>query len=56
MAKTQTKRTSQYKKASKRLLSRINKEFDKKFFIGDIIISDQEYSILLDRAFGTIVF
>ena len=55
MGKTQTKRISQYKKASKRLLNRIHREFDKKFFIGDIIISDPEYSILLDHAVGAIL-
>lgn len=32
----------------RRLISRINREFSKKFFIGDITISDQEYEILLE--------
>ena len=52
MAGVQAKRISPYKKAAKKLIGRINKEFDKKFFIGDIIISDYEYSILIDHAIG----
>ena len=52
MAKKQKKRVSTYKKATKKLLQRIEKEFDKKFFIGDIIISDYEYGILIDRTVG----
>lgn len=35
-----------YRKLSKKLMSRISKEFDKKFFIGDISVSDDEYQIL----------
>lgn len=34
----------------RRLISRIKREFDKKFFIGDITISDQEYDILIHAA------
>ena len=34
----------------KRLINRIKKEFEKKFFIGDITISDQEYEILIKES------
>ena len=49
MAVTQTK-DKQAKLARKRLINRIKKEFEKKFFIGDIAISDQEYEILINEA------
>ena len=32
----------------RRLIARINREFDKKFFIGDITLSDQDFEILLE--------
>lgn len=41
-----TSQKAEYR-ARKRLLTRLNKEFEKKFFIGDIVISDQEYALLL---------
>lgn len=34
----------------KRLITRIKKEFDKKFFIGDIAITDQDYEILIQES------
>ena len=34
----------------KRLINRIKKDFEKKFFIGDIAVSDQEYEILINEA------
>ena len=40
MAVTQTKKQEQ--RLKKRLTARIKKEFDKKFFVGDIAVSDQE--------------
>ena len=49
VTKKTKRRVSAYQKATKKLLKRISKEFDKKFFIGDIIISDYEYDILIDR-------
>ena len=44
------KGNKQEKQARKRLINRIKKEFEKKFFIGDIAISDQEYEILINEA------
>lgn len=43
-----TKGTPAYRKLSKKLMARIAKEFDTKFFIGDITITDDEYQILRD--------
>ena len=40
--------TPAYRKLSKKLMARIARDFDKKFFIGDISISDDEYQILKD--------
>lgn len=34
----------------KRLFARIEREFDKKFYVGDIVITDQEYELLLEDA------
>ena len=48
MAVAQTK-DKQEQRLRKRLTARIKKEFEKKFFIGDIVISDQEYELLLKR-------
>ena len=36
-------------RARKRLINRLNKEFGKKFFVGDIAISDSEYDILINE-------
>lgn len=49
MNATQTK-DKQAKLARKRLINRIKKDFEKKFFIGDIAVSDQEYEILINEA------
>ena len=49
MAVTQTK-DKQEQRLRKRLTARIKKEFEKKFFIGDIVISDQEYELLLKES------
>ena len=43
MAVTQVK-DKQEQLWRKRLIARIKKEFEEKFFIGDIVISDQEYA------------
>lgn len=44
------KGNKQERRLRKRLIARIKKEFDKKFFIGDIAISDQEYEILIQES------
>lgn len=44
------KNNVQERRARKRLIVRIKKEFDKKYFIGDIAISDQEYGILIQES------
>lgn len=44
------KGNKQEQRIRKRLIARIKKEFDKKFFIGDIAISDQEYEILIKES------
>lgn len=38
----------------RRLIARINREFDKKFFIGDITLSDQDFEILLEAVRSSI--
>lgn len=38
------------KRILKRLLTRVNKDFEKKFFIGDIVVSDQDYELLKDES------
>lgn len=45
MAVTQAK-NKQERRVRMRLVARIKKEFEKKFFVGDIAISDQEYELL----------
>ena len=40
----------QEQRLRKRLTAHIKKEFEKKFFIGDIVISDQEYKLLLKES------
>lgn len=49
-AKTVNQKKKQEHLARKRLINRIKKDFEKKFFIGDIAISDQEYEILINEA------
>lgn len=44
------KGNKQEQRIRKRMIARIKKEFDKKFFIGDIAISDQEYEILIKES------
>ena len=50
IADPKPKGTKQEIRARKRLRTRLNKEFEKKFFIGDIAINDQEYAMLLEDA------
>lgn len=45
-----TQWSKQELRGRKRLLSRIKRDFEKKFFIGDIVISDQDYALLIKEA------
>lgn len=45
-----TAKNRQVLRTQKRIDARIKKEFEKKFFIGDIVISDQEYDVLLKES------
>ena len=47
MVTARSNKRQQEQRARKRLITRIKKEFKKKFYIGDIAISDQEYAILI---------
>lgn len=43
------KKLTPEQKVQQRLMNRITKYFDKKFFIGDIVIKDEEYPLLLSH-------
>lgn len=45
-----SKESKREQQAGKRLISRIKKEFEKKFYIGDIAISDSEYDLLINAS------
>ena len=50
IAQDMTQWSKQELRGRKRLLSRIKRDFEKKFFVGDIVISDQDYALLVKEA------